>query len=496
MLKKELDKYNVKRVHKVNIAVILLIVLLISVQAILAQGLSGGVKVILQGCLVLILAIINYFLPIKKYTKGLLFALIPGIVIIALFYLDGYALNKHYILLTTVTMAALYFKKEIILIHGGIINLLLLAVYIIKPENLLGSSFGVNEFIKIMIILNGAVVLLFFLTKWGRDLVDEAYKKESYSNDLLNKMESIFSNIEDITNTLSNNVNLVNSNVDLVTEASQNIGIAMHEMATATQEEASSIYSVNETMVVSLESVQKTQYITKGIADMSTEMSEKVDDGWKKIDQVDNQISTITDAIITAATTVSELESSMEQVNNLLEGIKEIAEQTNLLALNAAIESARAGEHGKGFAVVADEVRKLAEQSSRIVKDINLVTANVFIKSKEAYEKVNQGEEATILGKKLVSEISVYFNSFKETFSITDVEINKGMKQIEGIAADFVEAQKQIENMASVSEENAASIEEVVATIENENGQILEISNSIKEVNRMCEDLKLIIDSK
>ncbi len=490
------DTYNVRRVHKVSLAVIISIVLLMVIKAMLIQGVSRGIDIGFQGSIVIVLALINYFLPIDKYLKGLFFALIPGIVLVALFYLDNYALDKHYIMIATVAVAALYFKKEIIILHGGIMDILLLAVYVARPEKIAGPGTGIHVFISIMIVFNGIVALLFFLSKWGRELVNEAREKEVHTQELLDKLQDTFDKIEESTNILSTDVNRINTNINIVTDSSQNINVSMQEMAKAIQQEASSIFSVNETMAGSLESAQETRYITKSISENSDEMSKKVDSGWEKIELVDNQINIITDAIGTAAVNVYELQSGMERVNSLLEGIKQIAGQTNLLALNAAIESARAGEQGKGFAVVADEVRKLAEQSAGIVNDINLVTTDLFVKSKDVYEKVNQGEAATIEGRKLVNEISAYFKSLKDTFGKTDSDINNGMNQIDGIIIKFIDIQKQIENMASISEENAASIEEVLATVENESNQMSVIDTAIKEINEMCGVLKVMANSK
>jgi methyl-accepting chemotaxis protein len=64
------------------------------------------------------------------------------------------------------------------------------------------------------------------------------------------------------------------------------------------------------------------------------------------------------------------IETSSQQITQIIGFMNDVSFQTNILALNAAVEAARAGEAGRGFAVVAAEVRALAQRSAQSAKEI------------------------------------------------------------------------------------------------------------------------------
>jgi methyl-accepting chemotaxis protein-1 (serine sensor receptor) len=145
------------------------------------------------------------------------------------------------------------------------------------------------------------------------------------------------------------------------------------------------------------------------------------------------------------------IETSSQQISNIISVIDEIAFQTNLLALNAGVEAARAGEAGKGFAVVAQEVRELAQRSAQAAKEIKGLIQNSTTEVEGGVKLVRDTGEAL----KTIGDYITRINSHMESIATSSREQSTGLSEV-NVAVNQMDQTTQ-QNAAMVEQSTAAA---------------------------------------
>ncbi|MGE5381080.1 MAG: methyl-accepting chemotaxis protein [Methylocystaceae bacterium] len=115
-----------------------------------------------------------------------------------------------------------------------------------------------------------------------------------------------------------------------------------------------------------------------------------------------------------------------EEINIILNFIKQIAEETKMLGLNAAIEAARAGDAGRGFGVVAEEIRNLSDKSKETVVQIR----NLIEKIQGSIKDTQHRSDATL-------KVTEQQAAASEEINASIEEISSMAEQLQAMAANL-----------------------------------------------------------
>lgn len=337
-------------------------------------------------------------------------------------------------------------------------------------------------------------IILFFLAKWGSDMVELSSSEQEKAGRLLDAVNKNVSVIKTSTTTLNKDIYSCTENIKTVNEASDALAAVVQEATDGVVNQTESVTKISDMINSANKKIIEIKDYTKQLADVSEGTSKIVSNGSEKINNMHKQMDMIYDSSNESYSTIEELKKDIDAINGLLTSIDSIAEQTNLLALNAAIEAARAGESGKGFTVVAEEVKKLAEQSGDTVKQINEVISKIEENAKIVLEKSYNGKLAVKEGQNITANVNESFEKIQLSFKDIDNNILNEVNMLEGAAEILENIHTEAENIASVSEEHSASMEEMLATTENQSASISQLRELIQHINDSSNELQKSIN--
>ena len=259
--------------------------------------------------------------------------------------------------------------------------------------------------------------------------------------DMQGRLGRLIFKVRQTSEELSKQSNMINS------AATDAVGFA-NDQAQSTAAMAASL----EQLVVSINHASENANDTRDVA-VSSEGT--LDHGGEVIRQTVTSIESIASRVRSTSGSVGELNGHAQQINVIVNVIKDIADQTNLLALNAAIEAACAGEQGRGFAVVADEVRKLAERTSSSTQEITLTISKIQQGTEHSVQSMTEGVNSVDQGVEMANQAGAALQQIRHSAGqiisgITDIShVLKEQAAAANHVATNVERVSQLANNSS-----------------------------------------------
>ena len=485
-----MDGYT-NRAHKFNALIMWAFAAILAVTAYfnggLSQMLTAAVLLVVTCCIVTGFA----FLKVKNnFIKSLIISLLPAIGVMLYSASQGGLERMFTAYLVCACFAAVYFNKNVILTYGVALSVILIAVYAIRPEALLGSNSGFGEFFPRFGMYFCGTVALYFLARWGNEHLLDA-QKESEKAQLLNKnLTNVIDQVNITTDSLFENVSKCNDNILENQQGVAGVTRSVQEISKAVEDSAVAVNNVNSYVLDSSRIINETFNLSKEVEKEFASTSEVVAAGSRETDEMREHMDIMSQAIESAVEAVTQLQEKMDLIGGFLDNITDIASQTNMLALNAAIEAARAGEFGKGFAVVADEIRQLADQSSKAAKEIHDITAEAQQTTDNAIEQVQKGNASVIESNAKVDDVVEIFGKVRNSINSVNSKLYAEYEMMNNVAERFSYMQEQLETLAATSEENSASTQQVLAMTMVQDEAIKSTAEIVRQIKDLGQALK------
>lgn len=306
------------------------------------------------------------------------------------------------------------------------------------------------------------------------------------------ELQQVLDSIVAETDTMTDDIAVVSANMDSLGESVEHIKLAMNEIASGTNETASSIQDQLERTNEIQQDIIKVKDTAEFIEKNMTHTDELIIEGRQHMEDLTAQVAKSMEANDKVTSKMNELSEYTAQMNTIIETITSIANSTGMLALNASIEAARAGEAGRGFAVVASQISELANQTKNATVNITNIIGNINNELGEvtsAVDEVTEGNKANVESTKVVVNNFASISEGSKMVVEQTKELTETVDALESANSDIVE---KIQTISAITEEVSAHTSETADDCEANSTLVNDIADTFSKLNESAVRLKNI----
>ena len=304
------------------------------------------------------------------------------------------------------------------------------------------------------------------------------------------KTEEMLGAIMEISNELADDVAVVSQKMDQLAESSQETLSAMQEVQSGTTDSADSV----QNQLVKTEEIQvQIDNVTKTSESISLNMNDTVEairEGRDNIGKLMDQAKISEEAGNGVVKEVEGLKTSTEQMETIVQLIKNVASQTSLLALNASIEAARAGEAGRGFAVVATEISNLAGQTQSATGNISDLIAGISSEIGEVVNAINSLVDSNRIQNESANVTAASFDKIVESARRIREDSGELTSIVSKLAKANGEIVESIQTISAITEEVSAHSTTTCETSEANRETVNEVQQIVDGMTKSADRLK------
>ena len=313
-----------------------------------------------------------------------------------------------------------------------------------------------------------------------------AERENTIVRDVHHQIEQMMSTMTDIgthVEEVANNMDILAASVEETSASVAQKSISISQVASNTRDLTRQTHQTIDFLNDVTTAFQEIVEMTDKSEQLSQETIQDALGGQEAVEQVMTSMTMIQHTITTAVEAISTFSRRSQEIDTILDVIKEITEQTTLLALNASIIAAQAGVHGRGFAVVADEIKNLATGVADSTKDIAAIVYSLQQDIERVVQPIHAGANDVKHGMELTQQA-------REALQKINASAHQSSLVVAGVTAGLHEVIDSSQEVSTAMEQVNVMTAEITGATREQEASTQQINQAITQINDMSSQIQ------